>query len=406
MIHHGPAPILLATELGHGQGHLAPLGAIAAHLAGRGQPCVLATHQPEVAEALGLHRVMPILPAPTGIAGAQAVRLQASYASLLHDCGWHSATALAGRLRAWCSLLQFGGARAVLVDHAPTALLAARVLRLPAAALGTGFSLPPLQSPFPTYLAIPAREERLRDNEARVLAVANAALASLGAEPLPDLQSLFAGVELGLKTYPELDHYGFHYGAHDGTGRDANWLGLPDFSSGLSVDWGETREPRLLAYLRAGDGLEPLLAALHATKAQVLVRLADVPRTAVAHYERPGLRILDRNIWLRQALETCDAFVGSGSHGAVAEALLAGKPCLIQHFQMEQRMLAERVAALGAGLVLAPNEPASFAPALQRLLEDSSLHEAARQFAARHAGQDRQRLLPQWVDGWLGRLMD
>jgi hypothetical protein len=406
MKRRGPAPILLATELGHGQGHLAPLGAIAAHLAGCGQPCLLATHQPEVAESLGLHRHAPLLPAPTGIAGAQAVRLQASYASLLHDCGWHSATALAGRLRAWCSLLQFGGARAVLVDHAPTALLAARVMGLPAAALGTGFSLPPLRSPFPAYPTIPAREQRLRDNEARVLDVANAALAALGAKPLPDLQSLFADVELGLKTYPELDHYGVHDGARVGIGREANWLGLPDFSSGVSVDWGETREPRLLAYLRPGNGLEPLLAALHATKAQVLVRLTDVPRAAVARYERPGLRILDRNIWLRQALETCDAFVGSGSHGAVAESLLAGKPCLIQHFQMEQRMLAERVAAIGAGLVLAPNEPASFGPALQRLLEDSSLHQAARQFAARHAGKDRQRILPQWVDGWLGQLAD
>lgn len=398
MIRHGPAPILLATELGHGQGHLAPLGAIATHLTARGQPCLLATHQPEVAETLGLHRVMPILPAPAGVAGAQAVRLQASYASLLHDCGWHSATALAGRLRAWCSLLRLSAARAVLVDHAPTALLAARVLGLPAAALGTGFSLPPLQSPFPAYPGVPAREQRLRDNEARVLDVANQALAALGAEPLPQLQSLFAGVELGLKTYPELDHYGI--------GREANYLGLPDFSSGVAVDWGQTREPRLFAYLRAGDGLEPLLAALHASRAQVLVRLADVPRAVVARYERPGLRILDRNVWLRQALETCDAFIGSGSHGAVAEALLAGKPCLIQHFQMEQRLLAERVAAFGAGLVLAPNQPETFGASLQRLLDDVSLHEAARQFAARHAGQDRQRILPQWVDGWLRKLAD
>lgn len=395
-MNRAPAPILLATELGHGQGHLTPLGAIGRHLAGRDQPCALMTHQPRMAEALGLHRHMPILQAPVGDAGAQAARLQASYASLLHDCGWHSVTALAGRLRIWCSRLQFSGARALIVDHAPTALLAARLLGLPAAALGTGFSLPPPRSPFPAYAPIPAREERLRDNETRVLAVANAALAELGGEPLPDLQALFTGVELGLKTYPELDHYGI--------GREANFLGLPDFSSGTSVDWGERREPRLLAYLRAGEGLEPLLAALHASHAQVLVRLADVPRAAVVRYERPGLRILDHNVWLRQALETCDAFVCSGSHGAVAEALLAGKPCLIQHFQMEQCLLAERVAAIGAGLVLAPDQPGSFGPALQRLLDDPTLHHAARQFAARHAGKDRQRILPQWVDGWLDKL--
>ncbi|WP_133164345.1 glycosyltransferase [Solimonas fluminis] len=396
MNRQGLPPILLAAELGHGQGHLAPLGAIAAHLASRGQSCLLATHQPEMAETLGLHRHASILPAPTGMAGPQAVRLQASYASLLHDCGWHSPVALAGRLRAWCSLLQFSSAQALLVDHAPTALLAARVLRLPAAALGTGFSLPPLHNPFPAYPTIPAREERLRDNEARVLLVVNEALAALRAEPLPNLQSLFSGVELGLKTYPELDHYG--------SVREANYIGLPDFSSGLAVDWGKTRGPRLLAYLRAGDGLESLLAALQAAPAQVLVRLADLPRATVAHFERPGLRILDRNVWLRQAMESCDAFVGSGSHGAVAEALLAGKPCLIQHFQMEQRLLAERVASFGAGLVLAPDQPDSFGPALQRLLDDPTLHQAARRFAARYAGRNRQRILPQWVDGWVEKL--
>ncbi len=396
MSNHGSAPILLATELGNGQGHLAPIGTVAAHLAGRGQRCLLATHQPEMAESLGLYRYASILPAPVGTAGIQAVPVQASYVSLLHNCGWHGTVALAGRLRAWCSLLQLSGARALLVDHAPTALLAARMLGLPAAALGTGFCLPPLQSPFPAYPTVSAREQRLRDNESHVLMVANAALAALGAEPLPNLQSLFAGVELGLKTYAELDHYGI--------ARDAQYLGLPDFSSGLAVEWGAVREPRLFAYLRAGDGLEALLAALHATPAQVAVRLADVPRSVVARYERPGMRILESNIWLRQALETCDAFVTSGSHGAVAEALLAGKPCLIQHFHTEQRLMARRVTAFGAGLGLAADQPESFRPALQQLLEDTSLHQAAQQFAARYAGIDRQQILPRWVEGWMEKL--
>ena len=114
---HRAAPILLGTELGNGQGHLAPIGAIITHLASRGQPRVLATHQPETAEVMGLHRYAPILPVPVGTAGVQSVRIQASYASLLHNCGWHGSAALAGRLRAWCSLMQLSGARAVLVDH-------------------------------------------------------------------------------------------------------------------------------------------------------------------------------------------------------------------------------------------------------------------------------------------------
>lgn len=389
-------PVLIATELGSGQGHLKPLAAVAERLNSLGRTCVIATHQPDVAEALGLHRLGAILPAPTAFAGTHAVRLQASYASLLHDCGWHSVRALAGRLRAWRSLMQLSGACAMVVDHAPTALLAAHTLGFPAAALGTGFSLPPLQTPFPAYPTIPAREQRLRDNEARVLAVVNGALDAIDAEHLPDLQALFAGVELGFKTYAELDHYRI--------ARDVNYIGLPDFSSGLPVDWGAQREPRLFAYLRAGLGLEALLAALAATRAQVLVRLPDVSMADVRRYERPGLRILvKQDVWLRQAMETCDAFVGSGSHGAVAEALLAGKPCLIQHFQMEQRLLAESVASFGAGLVLAPDQPQTFASSLQRLLDDSALQRAAQNFASRYAGQDRHLILPQWVDGWLER---
>lgn len=392
------SPVLLATELGSGYGHLKPLGAVAERLVERGRTCVIATHQPEAAEALGLHRHGAILPAPADFAGTRAVRLQASYASLLHDCGWHSRNALAGRLRAWCSLMRLTGARAVVADHAPTALLAARTLGLPAAALGTGFSLPPLRNPFPAYPTIPAREQRLRDNERRVLAVVNDALDALGAPQLPDLQALFAGVELGFKTYAELDHYRVT--------RDVNYIGLPDFSSGLPVEWGTQREPRVFAYLRAGQGIEALLAALAATRAQVLVRLTDVPADRARRFERPGMRILvDRDVWLRQAMESCDVFVGSGSHGAVAEALLAGKPCLIQHWQMEQRLLAESVAHFGAGLVLAPDQPQTFAPALQRLLEDSSLRRTAQAFAARYADRDRRRILPQWVDGWLARCL-
>ena len=116
------------------------------------------------------------------------------------------------------------------------------------------------------------------------------------------------------------------------------------------------------------------------------------------------MRILvDRDVWMRQAMESCDVFVGSGSHGAVAEALLAGKPCLIQHWQMEQRLLAESVARFGAGLVLAPDQPQTFAPALQRLLEDDRLRRTAQGFAARYADRDRRLILPQWVDGWMER---
>lgn len=385
--------ILLATELGSGHGHLAPLRAAAEHLRTRGLRCVFAVHQPEAAESLRLHEFGPVLAAPQGHAGAEAVAVQASYASLLHNCGFHRATALGGRLRIWRTLMQLGDVRAVLVDHAPTALLAARSLGLPAATLGVGFSLPPLHAPFPAYPGRVAEPAVLRGNEEKVLAVVQAALAAVGAAPLNDLQALFADVYTGLITYPELDHYG--------TERPQAYLGLPDFSAGLRVNWMTSpAPPRVLAYLRPGPQLEPLLQALSDSPVQVLVRLMDIAAHTLSRYQRPGMVLTDQNIWLRQALESCDAFVCSGSHGAVAEALLAGKPCLLQHVHWEQRLLAEQVQRHGAGVVLDDDPQAPLQPALARLLEDHSLRTAAQGFAQRYAGQDRHRILPDWLDRW------
>ncbi|MDP3858878.1 MAG: hypothetical protein Q8Q73_14065 [Stagnimonas sp.] len=389
--------ILLAWELGAGYGHLMPLRAIAEQLRARGHGCAFAVRELDGAERLGLHRFGPVYPAPLAVGRIRnPVRVQTSYASLLHNCGFDQEDALAGRLRAWRELMILSGCSAVLVDHAPTALLAARSLDLPAAATGTGFTLPPPASPLPAFPGLRLGANVLTRNEEQVLRLVNAALGRFGAAPLTSLRQLFDGVLAGLKTYPELDHYGLP--------RAASYLGLPDFSSGLEVDWGPSGEKRVLAYLRPFDGLEPLLDALARLPAQVLVRIAELDPARLAPYQRPGLVFIDRDIWLRQAVEGCDIFVNYGAHGATAEALLAGKPVLLLPYTMEQRLLAERARQLGAAVVLNGKAHQNPAAALRQLLEDDSLRAAAGRFAAHHADQDRRRIVPDWLERWLAAL--
>jgi len=389
--------ILLAWELGAGLGHLTPLRAIAQHLRQRGDRCTFVLRELAGAEQLGLHEHGPVFAAPLAVGRIRnPVRIQASYASLLHSCGFDHVDALAGRLRGWRELLSLSGATALLADHAPTAMLAARSLGLPTAATGTGFTLPPATAPLPAFPGLRLGDTVLARNEEQVLHVINAALARFGASPVTELRQLFEGTHAGLKTYAELDHYGLP--------RSNRYLGLPDFSGGLKVEWGARGEKRVLAYLRPFPGLEGLIEALSRLPAQVLVRIAEFDPGRLAQYRRPGLVFIDRDVWLRQAAESCDVFVNYGAHGATAEMLLAGKPMLLLPNNVERQLLSNRAHQMGAALVLNGHQKQPAAEALQRLLEDDGLRQAAARFAARYAGHDRQRIIPDWLESWLATL--
>ena len=89
--------------------------------------------------------------------------------------------------------------------------------------------------------------------------------------------------------------------------------------------------------------------------------------------------------------EDCDAAILNGGHGATAEMLLAGKPILQLPLALEQRLTADAVARLGAGLKVPAGQPESVRPALEALLTDSHFTAAARSFADRYAPFDPER---------------
>jgi hypothetical protein len=389
--------ILLAWELGAGLGHLMPMRLLAAALRQRGQRVYLALRDLQSAHtALGAES-HELLQAPLLLGQPlRPLRVQASYASLLHNCGFDTAAGLLGRLQAWRTLIQGLSIDALVAVHAPTALTAATSLGLPTAAMGTGFVLPPAQIPLPPYFPEKGLSpEQLAGNEAVVLGVLNQALAGLGAAPCPDLASLFRRAHPALLSYPELDHYALP--------RSIPYLGQPDFSQGLPVRWGPRPEKRVFAYLRPFPGLHELLLALKNLRAQVLVHVGDLDPARLKTYLRPGLVVSSSPAHLRQVAADCDAYVGYAPHGSTTEMLLAGKPCLLIPTNVERQLVARRAEALGAARVLPQSAGQDHAGALQGLLEDPALRDAAETFARRYAAQDRSRILEDWADDWLQR---
>ena len=69
---------------------------------------------------------------------------KAELAELLFEQGFAAPHALAARVQRWRDLFDVVAPSAVITDHAPTALLTARALGIPAVQLGTGFAIPPV----------------------------------------------------------------------------------------------------------------------------------------------------------------------------------------------------------------------------------------------------------------------
>lgn len=383
--------VLLCWELGTGFGHLVSLRALAAVLREAGHECVFAVRQLGSANEFLDPALGPVYQAPVKLgAGRNPVKTQVSYASLLHNTGFDDTPELAGRIEGWRNLMRLVKATAVITDHAPVAAIAARSLSLPHYYTGSGFTVPPLLNPFPSFrprMNVP--EEILRKNEAQVLKELNQALGRLALEPYAALQDIYRDATPGLLSYAELDHY-------EGT-RPEPFLGMPDYSHGAEPAWPDGQGPRLFAYLRPGPALPPLMQALKDSRTRVLLRISGVPAQQLRAWARPGLAVVESGVNFRLAAESCDAFLNYGAHSTVAEFLLAGKPGLLTPDVHERVLTARRAVQLGAAVAVRGKEEAPVRQALAQLLEDGKLRAAAEGFALRYRGQDRSGILPALV---------
>lgn len=382
------ARVLLASELGHGDGpvrRLVPL-ALALHAQGH-EPLLALNDLPKSEAALGSRLALRLLQCPlwrSRVGGLPAVH---TYTDILLRNGFVQATGLRGLARAWRDLVELLRPRLLVLDHAPLALFATRGMGVPRLRFGDGFGCPPLANPMPAMTWWdPTPEPFDTIGERNALHVANQAALDLGLPAAASIAELLAAEGEALCTVPELDAYSQRQG-----GVYCGPLIAAD--EGAATPWpGGNGRCCFVALPARHPQLPALVAALQAAGQRAVLQLTDGNPGQASDLTTEGIVVARSPVPLAQVQRHCNHAVVDG-HLAITQALLlSGKPLLLLPTVLEQSMLARRVQQMGAGL-LPPGTAAALQAALRRLVDEPAWAAAAARFAERYRGHDDSRTL-------------
>jgi UDP:flavonoid glycosyltransferase YjiC (YdhE family) len=372
--------ILLAWELGGALGHVTKFMLLAERLQAHGFEIWVASQNLTSAESVLRPLGVRLVQSPVWMAGPGNIPEPINYAGILARKGWLSADGLTGLARGWRDLVEAIAPRLIVANHAPSLLLGLRGGDVPVVFADSPFGMPPLAQPFPNMRYWQGSEllPLMHDVEARVLATANLALASLRMTPLQYLSDLFQNVATCLLGLPALDHYP-ERGQSDYFGPlyAQNWGDLPV--------WPDGQGKRIFVYLNCRHAMfEPVLNQLAKMPCRVLAYAVDLPDDLAAKLTKPNIALRTRPQHMAAVLGSADWVIHHAGNGLASQALLAGVPLLMLPNHLEQSMFAVRVGELRAGKVL-PNDARLIGAALQQALTDEGFAERARRFAEQHA---------------------
>lgn len=176
--------ILFAWELGANSGHLARDIPVAEQLRKLGHDVTFAARDLRVAQEVLAPRGFRFLQAPRPHTAGHRKQPPANYSGILLAGGYGDALNLVGSVGGWAALLDVTQTDVVVINHAPTAALAARALAIPAVITCIGFELPPNVEPLPSFRPWETRSiDELRQADATVLGNINIVLQNYSKAP-------------------------------------------------------------------------------------------------------------------------------------------------------------------------------------------------------------------------------
>jgi UDP:flavonoid glycosyltransferase YjiC (YdhE family) len=371
--------VVFAWELGYGLGHIAPLAALGREFQRRGHTVSFILRDlSRIGSLLDPGRVA-CFQAPIWLGTTASAPSSATYADILLKHGYADPKFVRGRAWAWRRLLTALDADLLLLDHAPTALLASEGMRMARALYGSTFCAPPQTDPLPRMQWWERRgAENSQEREQLASNTLNTLRREMGNRELGNVASLFdtdANFLLGVEA---LDHYpqrseGTYYGP------------APAPRHGSSeIEWPRQGKQRLFVYLSPDYAvIESLLIALAKSPYAILFYGPGLSLQQRRTFASDHLVMLEQPVDLSEIGRQCDAALSYGGAGATLALLAAGCPLILLPRHSEQLMLAKRAEQLGvAAVVSAPEIYQDFPKLLRSVLSDQRYKRAAVRFAA------------------------
>jgi Glycosyltransferase family 28 C-terminal domain len=308
-----------------------------------------------------------------------------SHLHMLRACSSMASSAnLAHVLNFWTRLYEDEAPDLVVTDSSIPALLAARLVGIPAAVADFGFFAPDLSADKTDFdtpaLQRPAAMDaaRLSRNESHLLDVANDALAALGGRPVRSWQQLFECDRIVRLTTPAIS-------ALPGL-PESSYLGLMPTrrrnvpSACFPLD---RRRPKVVALLHPSvPASHPLLRVLLAnTDWDLGLNMPGGPQLADPRLHAAHVSWLSEREDLLAAIATSDLLICHGEHGFLAQATLSGTPMLLVPATIEQLLRARMACNGGRARLLAWQEASepSIERELRAVLADPTYTARARQ---------------------------
>ena len=363
---------------------------LARRMSGRGHDVVCVMKDAPASRVMLGGEAIPVLPAPVWKKPRKRLGETINLAEVLINLGYLVTGQLASVMADWRDLFRVLNPDLLVVNHAPSALLAARDADFKVAHFGTGFSLPPRLKPIPSLVSWkPVKPERLERSENALLKTINAALAEAGCHAIEALHQMFKADDEILVTFSELDHYPDRPGAeYAGPVISTDRTDAPVWPHEAEVG------RRIFCYLKPGHpGFSKMMTALAAVDAHKLVFVSGTRGRPPETAEARNFTFSDRPVNIRHACRQSDLVVCHSGHGTVAASLLEGAPLVMLPAKrhLEQTINARNVVRTGAGVAL-PAEAGRerMESALKAGLENAKLKQNARAISQKYANYDSE----------------
>lgn len=324
--------LVYCWELGQGYGHVLNFRRLAVLLLDAGWQVSAVAVEPA--------KLRTILPSGVTVWPMPALKPERLFdptldlAEILLNNDFADATRLQQRALQWQQLLLRLQPAVLLIDHAPTALLTARLLHIPAVLIGTGFFIPPELTPLPAFGPFAGQQSNAQQ---RLLQTINQVQLAGRTAQLGSLAALFHdSAEQFLCTFPELDHYGVR--------ADGNyWGAVHDFGFGVAPSWPAKPGRKVFMYLHADyPALSTVLAAVsdEALQLNVLVHIGHWRGNPA---DWPALTFSAMPCQLAEVAVAAELVICHAGHATIAGMLLRKMPLLLLPKQLEQLILSERL---------------------------------------------------------------